>query len=140
MSAVADRSTEPPSDTALASRAAVAAVLAGAVNAALVAGATAAGVGEGFRAVSYPPVLFLTVVGVVGATLVYALLLRRSRAPRRTFVRVAAAVLVLSFLPDLALLALDPAATVGGVVVLMLMHVVVAAASVGVLTRRVGLR
>ena len=78
--------------------------------------------------------------GVVGATLVYALLLRRSRAPRRTFVRVAAAVLVLSFLPDLALLALDPAATVGGVVVLMLMHVVVAAASVGVLTRRVGLR
>jgi cytochrome bd-type quinol oxidase subunit 2 len=140
MSTVAGRSTEPQSATALASRAAVATVLAGAVNAALVAGATAAGVGEGFRAVSYPPVLFLTVVGVVGATLVYALLLRRSRAPRRTFVRVAAAVLVLSFLPDLALLALDPAATVGGVVVLMLMHVVVAAASVGVLTRGAGLR
>jgi hypothetical protein len=140
MSTVAGRSTEPPSATALASRAAVATVLAGAVNAALVAGATAAGVGEGFRAVSYPPVLFLTVAGVVGAAVVYALLLRRSRTPRRTFVRVAAAVLVLSFLPDLALLALDPAATVGGVVVLMLMHVVVAAASVGVLTRGAGLR
>lgn len=140
MSTVADQSAQPVTGGALAVRATVATVLAGLVNAGLVAGATAAGVGEGFRAISYPPVLFLTVAGVVGATVLYALLLRRSETPKRTFIRVAVAVLVLSFLPDLVLLALDPAATVGGVVVLMLMHVVVAAASVGVLTRGVGLR
>jgi hypothetical protein len=42
-------------------------------------------------------------------------------------------VLVVSFLPDLGLLAGDPAATVPGVLALMVMHVVVAAASVGAL-------
>jgi hypothetical protein len=140
MSTVTDRRGEPLTAGTLAARAAVATVLAAAANAALVAGGSAAGVAEGFRAVSYPPVLFLTVVGVVGATVLYALLLHRSDAPDRTFVRVAGAVLVLSFVPDLALLAFDPAATVAGVVVLMLMHVVVAAASVGALTRGVGLR
>jgi len=51
----------------------------------------------------------------------------------RPFVRVAAAVLVLSFIPDIALLAVDPTATPLAVVVLMAMHAAVAAASVGLL-------
>jgi len=103
------------------------------VNAALVWALGAAGVAPGFRALTYPPVVFLSALGAVGATVVYVLLSRYVDDVDRTFVRVAAAVLVVSFLPDLGLLAGDPAATVPGVLALMVMHVVVAAASVGAL-------
>jgi hypothetical protein len=47
--------------------------------------------------------------------------------------RIAAGVLLLSLIPDVGLLAVDPAATPLAVVVLMVMHVVVAAVSVGLL-------
>lgn len=86
-----------------------------------------------FQALTFPPVLFLSGVGAVGAVAVYWVLDRRVDHPPRTLRRIAAAVLVVSFVPDLALLAVDEAATVPGVVVLMLMHVVVAAVAVGVL-------
>jgi hypothetical protein len=122
----------------LLARATVAAAVAAAVNAALVALAAATGIAGEFRALSYPPVLVLTVVGVAGATAVYAVLLRRRADPDRAFVRTATAVLLLSFLPDVAVLVLDPAATPAGVLVLLVMHVVVAGASVGVLVRGVG--
>ena len=72
----------------------------------------------------------------MGATVTYWLLVRRASNPDRTFVRVASVVLVVSFVPDVGLLSGDPAATVPGVVVLMAMHVVVAAVSVTVLTGR----
>ena len=117
-------------------RGALAAVVASVANAVLVLAATAVGVAPGFRPLALPPVLLLTVLGVAGATAVYWLLRRRATNPDRTFVRVAAVVLVLSFLPDIGLLSADPAATVAGVVVLMAMHVVAAAASVAVLTGR----
>ncbi|MCU4925343.1 DUF6069 family protein [Halobacteria archaeon AArc-dxtr1] len=89
---------------------------------------------EPFDPLSVPPVTLLTVLGALGATLVYGVLTRVSETPDRTFTRLAAVVLVLSFLPDVALLELDPNATVPAVVVLMLMHVVVAVSCVAVLT------
>jgi hypothetical protein len=129
--------SEPLGTGPLVRRGALAAVLASVTNAVLVLAATAVGVAPGFRPLAIPPVLLLTVLGVAGATAVYWLLCRRASNPDRTFVRVAAVVLVLSFLPDIGLLSADPAATVAGVVVLMAMHVVAAAASVAVLTGRV---
>lgn len=86
-----------------------------------------------FEALTFPPVLFLSAAGAVGAVVVYWVLDRRVDRPARTFRRIAAAVLVASFVPDLALLAVDEAATVPGVIALVAMHVVVAAIAVGVL-------
>jgi hypothetical protein len=114
-------------------RGALAVVVSVLANVVLVLGANALGVAPGFQALTVPPVAFLSALGAAGATAVYWALGRFSRAADRTFVRVATAVLVLSFVPDVALLAVDPAATPLGVVVLVVMHVVVAAASVGLL-------
>ena len=103
----------------------------------LLLGAVLAGnVVEPFGALSFPPVTFLTAVGAVGATLVYAAFTRVADNPDRIFLLVAAVVLVLSFVPDVALLEVDPGATVPGVVVLMLMHVTVAVICVAALTDR----
>lgn len=107
------------------------------VNAVLVVLVGAVGIAPEFRALTLPPVALLSAVGAIGAVVVYGLLTRYVDRPERTFRRVAAVVLVLSFVPDLGLLVGDPAATVPGVVVLMIMHVVVAAVSVGAL---VGIR
>lgn len=91
-----------------------------------------------FQALTFPPVLFLSAGGAVGAVAVYWVLDRRVDRPARTFRRIAAAVLVVSFVPDLALLAVDESATIPGVIALMMMHVVVAAIAVGVLVGRSG--
>lgn len=99
-------------------------------NAVLVVGFDGLNVAPGFDALTLPPVAFLSAAGAVGAAVVYWALSRYVTDEDRVFVRVAAGVLVLSFVPDLALLALDPAATVPGVVALMVMHVTVAVASV----------
>ncbi|WP_439026514.1 DUF6069 family protein [Haloarchaeobius sp. DT45] len=99
-------------------------------NAILLAIAQSLSVAPGFRALAYPPVLFLTTVGAVGAAVVYWALTRRVENPGRTFTRIVVAVLALSFIPDFALLIEDSAATPAGVVVLMAMHVVVAVACV----------
>ncbi|MFC6864369.1 DUF6069 family protein [Halomicroarcula sp. GCM10025817] len=111
-------------------RTGVALVLGVLVNVGIVAAATSLGVAPGFRPLTVPPVAFLSAVGAVGAVVVYQGFRRYLDRPDHYFVRVAAVVLVLSFLPDVGLLVGDPAATVAGVVVLMVMHVVVAAASV----------
>lgn len=85
---------------------------------------------------SIGPVALFTTLGAIGATVVFGLLTRRSDGPDRTFLLLTAAVLVISFGPDLWLWQSDPAATIGAVVVLMIMHVVVAASSVFALTDR----
>lgn len=124
----------PPSQRhSLPVRGAVAAVLAVVLNAVVVVATGALDVAPGLRALTLPPVAFLSAVGAVAATAVYGLVGRYVDDVDRTFVRIAGIVLVLSFVPDLALLWVDPVATVPGVVALMIMHVVVAAASVGVL-------
>jgi hypothetical protein len=114
-------------------RGGLAVVLAVLANAVLVVGVGALDLAPEFRALTLPPVAFLSALGAGGATVVYWLLGRYVKEVDRTFLRIAGAVLVLSFVPDVALLAIDPAATVLGVVVLILMHVIVAGVSVGTL-------
>lgn len=114
-------------------RSGLAVVLALFLNVGLVLGANAAGIAPEFRAVSLLPVAFLSVVGAAGAAVVYWLAHRYAADGDRTFLRIAGGVVVLSFVPDLALLAVDPAATPAGVVILMGMHVVVAAIAVWLL-------
>jgi hypothetical protein len=114
-------------------RGAVAVVLAVVANVLLVFAADAVSVAPNFEPIAVPPVAFLSAVGAAGATLVYWLLPRVTDDRDALFVRVAAVVLVLSFVPDVGLLFADEAATVAGVLVLMAMHVVVAAVAVGAL-------
>jgi hypothetical protein len=83
-----------------------------------------------------PAFLPLTVVGVLGAVIAFAIVGRLARRPVRTFQIVAVVALVLSFLPDIGLFATGaPGATLPAVLVLMLMHIVAAVVAVGVLTR-----
>ena len=114
-------------------RGGLAVVLAVLANVGLVLGVDALGIAPEFQALTIPPVSVLSALGAGGATVVYWLLGQYVSDADRTFVRVAAGVLLLSFVPDVALLAIDPAATPLAVVVLMAMHVVVAAVSVWVL-------
>lgn len=83
-----------------------------------------------------PAVVSVTIVGVVGATLVFGLLARIRPNPVRLFVRLAAAVLVVSWIPDVMLLVLHvPGATISAVFSLMSLHVVTAGISVLLLGR-----
>lgn len=107
-------------------RVAVAAVGASVANLLVLAVALLAEVAPGFRPLGAAPIVFLTVFGVVGAAAVYAFLDQRTDAGDDLFRTVALGVLGVSFLPDLALLAFDPAATILGVLALVVMHVVVA--------------
>jgi hypothetical protein len=92
-----------------------------------------------FMALSPGPVTFWTVMGTIGATLVYGLVRRRSRSPERTFLIVAVVVLLLSFIPDWWVWQTKPpmfkGVTLGGIYALMAMHVVAAVTIAGVLLR-----
>lgn len=85
---------------------------------------------------TYPPVTGVTIMVTIAATAVYGALTRLWPAPDRVFIRVAGIVLVVSWLPDISMLRHDPEATVGAVLVLMLMNVIVAGICVAVLTDR----
>jgi hypothetical protein len=119
-------------------RAVIAGVVAVVGNAALVAVSRLLGIAPGFEPIAYPPVVFLTLLATVAAAAVFGLVVKLTGQPRRSFRRLAAVVLLLSFVPDVLLLQADPAATVAGVVVLMFMHIVAAVVIVTVLTRGVG--
>ncbi len=92
-----------------------------------------------FSPLTWGPFIFLTVVGVGAGVLVFAALVRFSKRPIRAFRIIAVVALLLSFLPDFGLLAGGDAVPFVGVTplnvgVLMFMHVVAAAVSVGMLT------
>ncbi|WP_408958941.1 DUF6069 family protein [Natrinema sp. 74] len=107
-------------------------------TAGLLAVARAVRIAPGFEPLTWPSVISFTVIGAVGAVVVYWLLARLSDSPERTFTIVAAVVLVLSYIPDFVLLSEDENATILGVAALLLMHTAVAAVCVAVLTRRTG--
>lgn len=71
----------------------------------------------------YPAIVVWTLLGTVGATVVYGALTRRSATPDRTFVRVAAVVLVLSFVPDVGLALTADSVTTSEAIGLMVLHV-----------------
>ena len=83
-----------------------------------------------------PPIIF-TVIGVLGAVIVYALVGRFARNPNALFRRIALVTLVVSFVPDILVLitGFNPGTTLANVVVLMLMHIVAWAITVELLTR-----
>ena len=78
----------------------------------------------------YPAVAVWTIIGMGGATLVYGALTQRSATPDRTFVRIAAVVLVLSFAPDIGLALTVDAVTASEAIGLMMLHVPPAVVSV----------
>ena len=82
-----------------------------------------------------PPIAF-TIMGVLGAVVVFAIVGRASRHPIRLFRMIALIVLVLSFIPDIALLATGamPGTSLVAVGTLAVMHVVAWAITVWMLT------
>jgi hypothetical protein len=77
-----------------------------------------------------------TAGGVILGGAVYALVRRFVRDPDRVYVRVAVVALVLSWIPDVALLVIhDPGATVPAVASLMVMHAAAALIAVTLLVR-----
>jgi hypothetical protein len=95
------------------------------------------GVPVAFQALSTPAVASGTIVGMIGATLVFAWVARTQPDPRRTFVLIAMAGLIVSWLPDLAIwaTAVFPGTTTTGILSLMTLHVVAAGSAVGILLR-----
>lgn len=77
---------------------------------------------------TWAPVTMFTIIGVVGATIVYALLRRFTANPNRIFTTVAIVVFVVMLIPDI-IFALNPAAsmapgtTPGTMAALALMHI-----------------
>jgi hypothetical protein len=81
----------------------------------------------------YPAIVVWTLLGTAGATVVYGVLTRRSATPGRTFVRVAAVALVLSFVPDVGLALNADSVTASEAIGLMILHVPPATVAVLVL-------
>ena len=100
------------------------------------------GIGEGFLPLGLGPTVFFTVAGMVGAVVVFGVMLRFARRPVRLFRRVALVVLLISLVPDVLMLFSGsmPGTTVAGVLTLMVEHVASWAVAVGVLTASVGER
>jgi hypothetical protein len=90
---------------------------------------------DSFPPFAVGPITFFSVVGVVGATAVFALLGRFTQRPIHWFWIISVVVLLLSFIPNIVMLVANtlPGTTVAGVVGLMITHVVAAAAAVGIL-------
>ena len=89
-----------------------------------------------FTALQPAAVASLTVLGVVGAVIVFAALTRLRPDPVRAFTVVATIGLVISWIPDLALYAVGaPGTTVAEVLSLMSLHVVAAGIAVFMLGR-----
>lgn len=93
-----------------------------------------------FMPLTLMPPIFLTVIGVLGAVLVYALVGRFARNPIPLFRRIALVTLVVSFIPDIMMLVtnFNPGTTLANVIVLILMHIVAWAIAVEMLTRLAG--
>lgn len=102
-------------------------------------GSLVVGYDPGFVVLATPGgTIIFTVVPAIVAVLVYAILLRTTRNPARTFTIVAAVVLILSWIPDLTYIPTVPGSSAGQTAVLMIMHAVAALVIVGMLTRFAG--
>jgi hypothetical protein len=90
-----------------------------------------------FEPLGIPGVASLTIIGMIGATLVFGWTARAQADPGRRFVSIAAAVLVVSWLPDLFIWAtrVFPGTSTAGVLSLMTLHLVAACCAVLMLSR-----
>ena len=123
-----------PDGVTVAIRGAQAIVIAAIANTFLLSAVLLAGVVEPFEPLEYTSVVVLTALGVLGATIVYWLLVQWKPNPDQYFVWIAVILLLVSFIPAIGLLLRDPVATIPGVAVLMAMHTIAAAVSIGLLT------
>lgn len=117
---------------AVAERGALALVAALGTNAFIVWVVRATAVVESLPQLAYAPVSVLTAVGVIGASVVYAVLDWRFSRPVRPFAIITWVVLLVSFVPNLVAL---PNASTGAIAILMFMHVTVAVICYVSLTR-----
>lgn len=99
---------------------------------------------DDFTPMSPGPIVIMTVLGTTAALLVFAVIQRFASRPLRVFQIVAVVALLISLIPNIGLLAGDPAqeelqgANGPAVIGLMLMHVIVAGLVIAMLTRRLG--
>jgi Family of unknown function (DUF6069) len=91
----------------------------------------------GFSPLTAPSVASMTIAGMIGATAIFGWMARVRPDPRATFVRIALAALVLSWVPDLVVwvTGVFPATTGTGILSLMTLHVVAAACALSILYR-----
>lgn len=89
---------------------------------------------DGIGPMTWPAVLGSSAVGVLGGTLVYAVLVRFLDRPDRAFLALATVVLVGSLVPVVFFAPTLPGVTTAVVGLMAVLHVVVAAAVVGGLT------
>ncbi|WP_158055831.1 DUF6069 family protein [Halorussus halophilus] len=97
--------------------------------------AVSLGVPETADPMQLDPILTSSVVGAVGATVVYGVLTRVASRPNRTFVVIAGLVLLVSLVPVVTVAPGLPGVTGAVLVTLAAMHLAVAAVSVLILTR-----
>ena len=80
-------------------------------------------------------IIIFTAVSVFGATVVFAILARLTRHAVKIFRGLSGILLVLTFIPNILMLIVNaPGATLPAVVSLMVMHVITAGITVGLLT------
>jgi len=93
-----------------------------------------------FQPLGWGPPIGLTFFGVLGAIIIYAIIGRFSRRPITLFRRIALVALIVSFVPDIALLVVpsQPGTTIGAVIALIVIHVVAWWIAVALLTRLAG--
>jgi hypothetical protein len=96
------------------------------------------GIGQDFPPLGWGPPIIFTIMGVLGAIIVFAIIARFSKRPLRLFRIIGLVVLVLSLLPDIGLLSANtmPGTSLGSVIALMLMHVAAGAITIWLLTTR----
>lgn len=82
--------------------------------------------------------IFVSVVFTAAAVAVYALVLRFSRNPVRTYVIIALVALVLTIIPDFVLVPMTPGSTDAQIAVLVLMHLIPAPVIIWMLTTLAG--
>ena len=89
-----------------------------------------------FRALAdWETFVVFTFVGVLGATVVFAVMALLTRRAVIVYRWLAGVLLLLSFIPNILMLVVDaPGATLPGVISLMVMHVLTAVIAVGLLT------
>lgn len=92
-----------------------------------------------FMSLSMMPIIFWTTVAALGATTVFAVIRKYSTNPNQVFVITSVVVLLLSFGMDIPLFFYDipffAGATTGGILSLMLMHVIAALIIVPILIK-----
>ena len=87
------------------------------------------------RCRTWDTIIIFTLVGVFGATVVFAILARLTKHAIKLFRWLAGFLLIVSFVPNILMLTSNaPGATVPAVISLMVMHVITASITVGLLT------